>query len=96
MRQINFFFIALLFITFASITHAQPQRTKIAIAGLVHSHCSSSVTKLNTMHQQGDLIEVVGISAENQELRDYIKTLMPGVPEFSPKHLLYRYVREGL
>ncbi len=34
------------------------------------------------MHQQQDLIEVVGGSDDNQELRDYIKTLMPGVPVY--------------
>jgi hypothetical protein len=39
MRQLNFFIIALLLITFTPTTHAQPQRTKIAIVGLAHSHC---------------------------------------------------------
>jgi hypothetical protein len=77
MQRINFFVIALLLLTFTAITQAQPQRTKIAIVGLVHSHCWGFVTKLNQMHQSGDLIEIVGISDDNQELRDYIKTLMP-------------------
>ena len=79
MQRLNLFIIALLLITFTSITHAQPQRTKIAIVGLVHSHCWGFVTKLNEMHQRGDLIEIVGISDDNQELRDYIKTQVPGV-----------------
>jgi predicted dehydrogenase len=83
MRRINFFIITLLLICFTSITNAQStQRTKIAIVGLVHSHCWGFVTKLNQMHQSGDLIEIVGISDDNQELRDYIKTLVPGVPVY--------------
>ena len=80
MRQINLVIIALLLIGFTAITNAQSTpRTKIAIVGLVHSHCWGFVTKLNQMHQNGDLIEIVGISDDNQELRDYIKTLVPGV-----------------
>jgi len=82
MKQIKSSIIALLLIAFTSLTHAQTQRTKIAIVGLVHSHCWGFVTKLNEMHQRGDLIEVVGVSDDNQELRDYIKTLMPGVPVY--------------
>ena len=43
MQRISFFVIA-----FTSITNAQStQRTKIAIVGLVHSHCWGFVTKLN-------------------------------------------------
>ncbi|HYE73194.1 MAG TPA: hypothetical protein VEF04_07685 [Blastocatellia bacterium] len=34
------------------------------------------------MHQSGDLIEIVGISDDNPELRDYVKTLVPGVPVY--------------
>ncbi len=79
MRQINYFIIALLLFGLTSITHAQNQRTKIAIVGLVHSHCWGFVTKLNQMHQSGDLIEIVGLSDDNQKLREYIQTQMPGV-----------------
>jgi hypothetical protein len=39
MKRTHFFIITLVLITFTSITHAQPQRTKIAIVGLAHSHC---------------------------------------------------------
>ncbi len=85
MQRINLFVIALLLFCVHSIGNAQvsnQQRTKIAIVGLVHSHCWGFVTKLNQMHQNQDLIEIVGISDDNQELRDYIKTLVPGVPVY--------------
>ena len=85
MQRINFFVIALLLFCVHSIGNAQSanhQRTKIAIVGLVHSHCWGFVTKLNQMHQNQDLIEIVGISDDNQELRDYIKTQVPGVPVY--------------
>src|SRR5215467_11752419 len=75
--------LALLLFCFNSVGSAQPadnQRTKIAIVGLVHSHCWGFVTKLIQMHQNQDLIEIVGVSDDNQELRDYVKTLAPGVP----------------
>ncbi len=75
MQRINFFVIALLLFCLHSVGDARPannQHTKIAIVGLVHSHCWGFVTKLNQMHQSGDLIEIVGISDDNQELRDYI------------------------
>lgn len=84
-RRLSFLGIALLLFCIHSVGNAQAannQRTKIAIVGLVHSHCWGFVTKLNEMHQRGDLIEVVGVSDDNQELRDYIKTLMPGVPMY--------------
>jgi hypothetical protein len=96
MYRISAAVIAFLLFSFTSITHAQTQRTKIAIVGLVHSHCWGFVTKLNQMHQQQDLIEVVGVSDDNQELRDYIKTLMPGVSEFSLKHLRHSQLLAGL
>ncbi len=82
MYRINFFITILLLVISTSSLRAQPQRTKIAIVGLVHSHCWGFVTKLNQMHQSGDLIEIVGISDDNQELRDYIKTQVPGVPVY--------------
>ena len=85
MQRINLFVIALLLFYCTAISYAQtadPQRTKIAIVGLVHSHCWGFVTKLNQMHQNQDLIEIVGISDDNQELRDYIKTQVPGVPVY--------------
>ena len=85
MQRLNLFVIALLLFCVPAIGNAQAanqQRTKIAIVGLVHSHCWGFVTKLNEMHQRGDLIEIVGISDDNQELRDYIKTQVPGVPVY--------------
>ncbi len=85
MQRLNLFVIALLLFCAPVIGNAQAanqQRTKIAIVGLVHSHCWGFVTKLNEMHQRGDLIEIVGISDDNQELRDYIKTQVPGVPVY--------------
>src|SRR5215470_19094599 len=85
MRRRTLFVFALLLFCFNYVSEAQSadnQRTKIAIVGLVHSHCWGFVTKLNQMHQNQDLIEIVGISDDNQELRDYIKTLVPGVPVY--------------
>jgi hypothetical protein len=83
MRLRTLLVFALLLFCFNSAVAAQStgdQRTKIAIVGLVHSHCWGFVTKLNQMHQNRDLIEIVGVSDDNQELRDYVKTLVPGVP----------------
>src|SRR5262245_65701304 len=77
---------ALLLFCFNPVGAAQTadnQRTKIAIVGLVHSHCWGFVTKLNQMHQNQDLIEIVGVSDDNQELRDYVKTLVPAFPSMT-------------
>src|SRR5215467_9873569 len=85
MRRRTLFVFALLLFCFNYVSEAQSadnQRTKIAIVGLVHSHCWGFVTKLNQMHQNKDLIEIVGVSDDNQELRDYVKTLVPGVPVY--------------
>jgi scyllo-inositol 2-dehydrogenase (NADP+) len=85
MRLRTLLVFALLLFCFNPVGAAQTadnQRTKIAIVGLVHSHCWGFVTKLNQMHQNQDLIEIVGVSDDNQELRDYVKTLVPGVPVY--------------
>jgi len=58
------------------------ERMRIALVGLVHSHAWGFVKRLGELHEKRELIEIVGVSDENAELREYIKTLLPGVPVY--------------